>query len=160
LRRARRSSVARSAERPGRQRCCTGGVDVMATLLRGKDYAAGGCTVDRLSKRKSIEEGTWTVPSWIPREYSSCCWPSAAGLFSGRSGRLASTADKRDQPMSESTGRRRRSISIITVVYASHLYCTGQPTPPTKGDTGCVPLPPTPGVNPYNNRKLWRGGAA
>ena len=85
---------------------------------------------------------------------------AATAPFSGRSGRLASTADKRDQPMGEYTGRRRRSISIITVVYASNLYCTGRTTPLDKGDTGCVPLPPTPGVNPYNNRKLCRGGAA
>jgi len=131
----------------------------MMALLRGKDYRAGGCTVDRLSNRKSIAEGTWTVPSEIPREYSSCCWPSAAGLFSGRSGRLASTADKRDQPMSESTGRRRRSISIITVVYASHLYCTLKHTPLRRGDTAHVPPSPPRGDRVYNSTSEIAGVA-
>lgn len=85
---------------------------------------------------------------------------AATAVFCGRSGRLASEADQQDQPMRESTGRQRHGNNKITVVYASHLYCMGRTTPSMKGDTGCVPLPPTPGVNPYNNRELWRGGAA
>jgi len=68
----------------------------MAALLRGKDYAAGGCTVDRLTNTESIEEGSWTVPSWIPHRYNSCCSRRAAAVFGRRSGRLASTADETD----------------------------------------------------------------
>ena len=92
LRRARRRAVDRSPQRPGRQRRCAGGGDVNSKSRWRKDYRAGGSTVYRITTNKRIGEGAWTVPSWIPREYSSCCSAGAAAMFSGRLRQLASTA--------------------------------------------------------------------
>ena len=57
-----------------------------------KYYPLGGCTVSRLTNTDRIEEGSWTVPSWIPHRYNSCCSRRAAAVFGGQSRQLAATA--------------------------------------------------------------------
>lgn len=113
----------------------------MAALRRGKDYAAGGNTVLRLTNTGRIEEGSWTVPSWIPRGYSSCCSAGAAGMFSGELRQLASTAIKHQNMIQqyvrtprmvravkskENRGdqqNRHKALRIFTVVnWSSRIY--------------------------------------
>lgn len=69
-------------------------------------YHCGGCTVYRLTNANRIEEGTWTVPSEIPREHNTCCCRGAAGAFSGRLRQLALMAISKTMPTDTNTEAR------------------------------------------------------
>lgn len=105
----------------------------------------------KLRKQLRTESGPLDSSFSVPVGHNSCCSRGAAAVSPGRPRQPAAIAEQRDQPMRENTGRQGRSISKITVVYASHLYCTGRTTPRVRGRGHPYPSKGV-GVNPYYSK--------